>query len=299
MKRTFICLTVAAVVAFAGSAFAGDPTFTYEIPHIPDALVPDVDGVLDDDAWAAYPMEYAIVHPGGDIPLGNGRGIGDVAPDAANYSVTLKWGWNNTTNKLYIAIDEFDDVFYVDTPAEWWTDDVWQIHMDAKLFNGFYQYHGSLPEDEWGSHAQQWEFTQGEHWWGTETNINMEHPKGNQVPTQEPWCKVAFPTPPASGSQNVNLIYEIYITTWEFIHQTDNTQSIPWDMEPGDVMGMLLSRYEDDEGGATLNVEWQTGGAYNTQDSSTFNEIVLLGPDDVEWPTAVESTSWAEIKAKQ
>ena len=298
MKRTMLCLAVAVALAIVGSAWAGDPTYTYEIPHIPDELVPNVDGNLSDACWANYPMEYAIVHPGGDIPMTNGRGIGADVPDASDYSLTLKWGWNNTTNKLYIAIDEFDDVYYVDTPAEWWTDDVWQIHMDAKLWNGWYQYTDDPPESEWGAHAQQWEFTQGEHWWGTETNINLENPKGNQVPTQEPWAKVAFPPPPQNGDQNVNLIYELYITTWEYIDATNNDNSIPWDMEPGNVMGMLLSRYEDDEGGATLNVEWQTGGAYQTSNSSTFNEIILLGPEDADWPTAVESVTWARIKSQ-
>ena len=294
-----LCLAIAAAVGIAGSAFAGDPTYTYEVPHIPDELVPDVDGDLSDACWAGYPMEFAIVHPGGDIPLTNGRGIGADVPDASDYSVTMKLGWNNTTNKLYVAIDEFDDVYFVDTPAEWWTDDVWQVHMDAKLWNGPIQYNSELPEDEWGSHGQQWEWTQGEHWWGTDTNINLENPKGNQVPTQEPWALVAFPTPPPeNGATNVSLVYEMYLTTWEYIHATDNTQSIPWDMEEGDTMGMLFSRYEDDEGGSTLNVEWQTGGAYQTSDSSTYNHIVLLGPADAEWATAVEPSTWAEIKSQ-
>ena len=297
MKRI---LSMLAVVTVVGAAWAGDPEFTYEIPHIPDELVPDVDGDLNDSVWANYPMEYAIVHPGGDISLANGRGIGSVAPDASNYSVTIKWGWNDTTNKLYFAIDEFDDVYYVDTPAEWWTDDVWQIYTDAKLWNDWYQYNGAIAEEEWGSHAQQWEFTQGEHWWGTETNINLENPKTNQVPTQEPWAKVAFTNPPSNGDQNVNLKYEIYLTVWEFIDPSDNANSIPWDMEEGQTMGLLLSRYEDDEGGATLNVEWQTGGAYEVQNSSTFSEVFLLEPGAAEWPkapTAVESSTWGWVKS--
>ncbi len=301
MKRIALIAALAAVVAMVGSSWGGDPTYTYEIPHIPDSMVPEVDGDLSDPAWTNYPMEYAIVHPGGDIPLTNGRGIGADVPDAADYSATIKWGWNDGTNKLYIAIDEFDDIFYVDTPAEWWNDDVWQIHMDGKLWNGPYEYTNQLPEEEWGAHAQQWEFTQGEHWWGAANNINLETPKGNQEPAMEPWAKVAFGnTPPQNGDTNVNLIYELYITTWEYIDSTDNSKSVPWDMEGGNVMGLLLSRYEDDEGGATLNVEWQTGGAYQTTDSSTFNEVVLLSPGEVEWPdsgTAVESSTWARIKA--
>ena len=62
MKRI---LSMLAVVAVVGAAWAGDPEFTYEIPHIPDELVPDVDGDLNDPVWANYPMEFAIVHPGG------------------------------------------------------------------------------------------------------------------------------------------------------------------------------------------------------------------------------------------
>lgn len=298
MKRTMFCVAMVALIAPVGIAWAGDPAFTYEIPHIPDELLPEVDGALDDAVWAAFPMEFAWVHPGGDLPLSDGRGIGNVTPDASNFSATVKAGWNNTTNKFYMAIVEFDDVWYGDSGGGWWFDDAWHMFTDGAVINDWFQYSDQLPEDEWGARAQHWEWFVGEHWWGRDSNMNIEQPKTNVAPSEEPFAKVEFGGPaPANGDQNVTIETEMYFSFWEYVHPTDNSESITWDLEAGQTVGWQFMRYEDDEGGDVLNAEWQTGGSYVNFNSATFAEAFLLGPEDVEWPTAVESSTWARIKA--
>jgi hypothetical protein len=266
------------------------------MPHIPDDMIPVVDGVLDDAIWMNFPMEYAIVHPGGDYELNSLR-VGQVPADASDFSATILVGWNEGTNLVYIAIDAYDDWYHCDTPSAWWSDDMWEIYMDAKLWNGKYQYSADLPNDEWGSHAQQFELYRGEHWWGpTEWDVYLENPKENQVPCQEPFFLYKFPTPPETGSADATLIGEMYFCMWEYIHHNDNSQSIVWDLEAGQTVGLGISRYEDDEGGDQLKAEWNTWGAGDCQDSANFSEYYLLGPEDVVI-TAVEPFSWGAIKA--
>ena len=197
-----------------------------------------------------------------------------------------------------MAIVEFDDVWYGDSGGGWWFDDAWHMFTDGAVINDWFQYSDQLPEDEWGARAQHWEWFVGEHWWGRDSNMNIEQPKTNVAPSEEPFAKVEFGGPaPANGDQNVTIETEMYFSFWEYVHPTDNSESITWDLEAGQTVGWQFMRYEDDEGGDVLNAEWQTGGSYVNFNSATFAEAFLLGPEDVEWPTAVESSTWARIKA--
>ena len=114
--------------------------------------------------------------------------------------------WNDGTNKLYIAIDEFDDIFYVDTPAEWWTDDVWQIHMDAKLWNAPYEYTDTLPEEEWGGPTPNSGNSRRVSTGGVRRTTSISKlPRETKHSAMEPWAKVEFgnTTPPQNGDTDV------------------------------------------------------------------------------------------------
>lgn len=298
MKRVTILLVVFGLVCIGSSTWAGRPEYTYEMPHIPDELIPKVDGALGDAIWVNYPMEYAVVHPGGAIELNSLR-IGNLPADASDFSCTIKYGWNETTNRIYIAIEEFDNLFYCEGPvAEWWCDDMWEIYVDAKLWNAYYMYTDQLPLEEWGSHAQQFLLYLGEPLWGARKNLFLAPPHANQATCQEPYFKYV-PNPAApetAGSKNMTLIHEVYFQPWEYIHQTDIAQSTLWDLEAGQTIGLGISRYEDDLGGANLKAEWNTWGGGDCCDSSVFSEFYLLAPGEVPI-TAVESSTWGAIKA--
>ena len=140
-------ISIALCIRAWGSAPAHLPeTQTYYAVQFPDPYLPTVDGDLSE--WDIVPNAYAISNSEA------GRSMIEVLTgsnaDLSDLAVRCIIGWNDSSNRLYFALEVFDDVHQVDRsdPEALWTDDSWEIIVDADHSGGQFAGFSDLNEEE-------------------------------------------------------------------------------------------------------------------------------------------------------
>ena len=135
MKRlaiSFMALALVAVLA-SGSLAHKPEGVEFFAPHIPDALIPDIDGNSADwENW--FPADLAVTH---DMLLSR---AGNDPRDIADVDVSIRVGWNENTQKLYLGLEAFDNFIHRDSEnqVDIYTEDGWTISTDPDHSGGFF-----------------------------------------------------------------------------------------------------------------------------------------------------------------
>ena len=147
-KAVFLAL----VFVFGATAtFAHFPEgVTYFAVQFPDENVPVIDGNLDD--WAPIPEAYRITTEMLYEQLA-GMGAAGTGVDLSDLAVECMVGWNETTNKVYVAVQRYDNVRIVlrpsGDPSLMWNQDNMELMTDvAHTGAQFSGLQGLTPEED-------------------------------------------------------------------------------------------------------------------------------------------------------
>ncbi len=291
MARLILTLALVLVVGFGSNVSAHSPEgwlgFAFQWPA---GLEPTLDGAPPPNEWSVIPEFYwqdTSMMP--DTKEG-------AEMDLSDWSAKAAVSWSEATNRFYLYSEVFDD-FSVKA-------DTWQIVVDADHSGGRFQGIEGLETDEdkerWGgAHGQQYEFfnTIGE---GTTEQF---------VWAKADWLRAeGFTVPEYTFEGDANgagtTFMEIQLTPWDDMNWEGPDASIIHDLVEGDVVGLGYNwmDYEDPE--ASNGEAWEsfwnlTANSQMFWDASAINDFELAPVDDsVNFPTAVEATSWGRIKTR-
>jgi hypothetical protein len=305
MRKTAMVVVALVLAGFVASgAWAHKPVgVEFYAPHIPDALLPDVDGNFAD--WAWYPEDLVITH---DMLLSR---AGNDPRDIADVDVSIKVAWNESTNKLYLALEAFDNFIHRDTEnqTDIYTEDGWTITTDADHSGGFFHASEDLQPAEMSQNGQQW----------------IVHPPGpravmwihdfgenwaEKIETREwdgVWC--SFPpygdyavgppnvVPVKEGDQDVTLYYEIAWTLFDFLDTNGPDKSIEHVFQEDQITHLNIHYQDHDEGGDEWDSQWGLNDeTHATRDGSAAPDWVMV-KIPIEAPTSVEASTWGQIKS--
>ena len=145
MKKFLQCAVVMAVVAFGSTAEAHDPPgVIYELWQWPSTHLPVIDAQFDD--WQAVPEELWLTEQDlnnlhANPESGSGGSSADIEPDPSDLAVRFTFGWNDDTERIYLAYDRFDDFWSMNR------DDV-ELAVDADHSAGNYWQEEGMTDDE-------------------------------------------------------------------------------------------------------------------------------------------------------
>ena len=101
--------------------------------QFPDDAVPEIDGNLSD--WDVVPVNpYTIANEHIYSPVFPPVGRGQLDGSGSDIQIRHLVGWNERFNKLYFMSEIFDNVHNVDRDdlSSFWTDDAWEVEVNAK-----------------------------------------------------------------------------------------------------------------------------------------------------------------------
>ena len=304
MKFGKIILALALTGVLATSAWAHKPEgVEFFAPHIPDALLPDIDG--NDNDWSWYPQDLVITH---DMLLSR---AGNDPRDIADIDVSMRIAWNESTNKLYFALEAFDNFIHRDTEnaQDIYTEDGWTISTDPDHSGGFF-HAGDLEQNVMGTQGQQWVVhppgpaaTMWVYDFGEDFFSKVERRGGYDGMwfSFPPWGDIAVGPPSAvpvsEGDTDVTLFYEFAWTLFDHLDYGGPDSSIEHVLAEEQIIH-LGSHYQDhDEAGDDWDSQWGLNDeTHATRDGSAQPDWVMV-KIDIDVPTAVQTSTWGRIKS--
>lgn len=306
--RKPILLAAAGLFAFNSATIAHDPPdFLAPVWQWPGNAVPVIDADMSE--YDIVPAEYWL-GPSDFIQNFDTEQArtykGEVA-DPSSWDIRYLMSWNDETNRIYFAYEEFDD-FETSTPH-----DNFEFGLDADHSGGSF-WHDAEEEEEnnrnRGRHAQpfHWSFSGGcgtthrgplgwtwlwvtpADWYGTPqyTDHAFEYTEGS---------------PCSLGETRKNV--EWYQVFWDDFNWSDPDAPLH-DFEAGEIIGMhtRLKDFDHNEenddtedvpaGSASRWVFSAVGASFGDADYFADFQLLEVSPD---FPTAVEEDSWGRIKA--
>ena len=150
MKGFLGFLTALGLMAgLSGSARGHLPAgFTYYAVHFPDTYLPLLDGDLSD--WDIVPDMYMVYTEDMYGMLACASHGGGPCLNPSDLALRSCCGWNDSTNRLYFMAEVYDDIHQTDRadPQCNWTDDCWEIMIDANHSGGRHAWFSDLTEEE-------------------------------------------------------------------------------------------------------------------------------------------------------
>jgi len=303
-KISILAMAVMLAVGFVAMAAAheSDPPGTqYFLFQFEDESVPTADGDLSD--WSFVPDFYWITAEKWNAAQRADAG-GDFDPteaDLATFSPNAVYGWNESLNRAYVAIEVDDDEHEIDreSPRSIWNDDGLEVRWMAK--------HG--PKEEYGGYGEVG--LDGNHVVfqgfafppGVEESFFVGFPEFDwNLPGASPYLDVGWSfegTRLGSGASTYR--YEVSTEIiWTIQETYEDSEFL--DLEEGEIIHAAIHMGDADGGwhgdpdlGGTF-VFWTTNvdPGNNPEQDFIFAEI----DDSVDQSvTAVEDASWGLIKA--
>jgi hypothetical protein len=291
MRRTVL---IAAIIAVASAAVAQAPVnrnangvgyYLLEVPN-PAAMV--IDG--SDDDWGWFDPMFVITmdqfKSEQDAPL----------PDPADMEITLKMAWSpEPENMWYFFAKVHDDTLDIESTevGNPWSDDCINFGLDPtdagkaggrEYYQPYVVKHTAfltIPEimipSRWDGDPAPWrDFARAPY---AEAAVATDPPEAAQFPI---W----------TSDTGGDMFYEFRMGMWDWRSPEGPSTSIRTILTAGMFMPLLVN-FEDGDGGwrsdITLRSAEATAAGY-------FAGTTLLGLEDYDSPTAVESTTWGRIK---
>jgi hypothetical protein len=275
-------------------------------PHIPDQILAgmDIDGNFAD--WSWYPQDLVLTS---DIMVSR---AGNDPRDIADIDLSFRIAWNESTNKIYLALEAFDDFIHRDTESNNnpWTEDGWTISTDADHSGGFFD-GGDLDINDMGSQGQQWLVhppgPATEMWvvlFGENYLENIENRGGVRAHWfgHPPWGEIVVGPPEVlpvkEGDTDVTLFYEFAWTLFDFLDYGGPDSSVEHILEEDQIIHLGIHYQDHDENGDDWDSQWGLNDESDaTRDGSALPDWVMVKVPDLESLTAVEGSTWGQIKS--
>ena len=307
MRKILIC--AAALMPAAGLVAPADahdpPGVIFELWQWPSSHLPVLDADLSE--WDVVPEELWITEQdlnnlwleGSDS--GSGGNSQEADPDPSDLALRFTFGWNDDTERIYLAYDRFDD---------YWShqrDDI-EITVDADHSGGIYWSLEGQSDEE--AQRQRNRHAQISHFFfnGREDDIGVPGWNWHWM-TQADWYR----EPPYSDGayqwsnpelgQEYTWQIELWHVWWDDFNWADPEGSIIHDFQEGEIIG-LAARNKDGDVGLCCGEEtgeefsdWALNFHESSENADFLPDWVLLEVQEDLLPTAVEEDSWGYIKS--
>ena len=296
--RKVLVLTLALMLVAVGNVLAQEPA---EVPlffavGLPDGFAPNIDGDNADWSWVDRSFEVTIEDMN---PLTGG------ADDADDLFIDLVLGWSPSTNTINAMVHVHDDALIVDkNPACTFQDDNCEVHFDPDNGGGGPY---SAPNDQDLQPAYQMclsfseQFPRVQMYNGALANFEQD--------ALDFWWTHSGDFVQAghvnTGEEYYYEFSAILLDPMSIGGGPDN--STEWTLTAESTIGMSISIDDADPGinangesGEDTNFYWQAQFSMAEQfmNSGGMPDIFLTPIDPAsEPPTAVEGTSWGQLKA--
>lgn len=262
-------------------AHQGQMKFMFQFP---DGLTPELDGDMSD--WSFVGDVYKIQGENMFNQFG--------APmDLADFNASLIWAYNTTENKAYFGAWISDDA--INDTEKWSTTTDWD-HTGGK-FRGFEQ--GDEFETRWASaQAQRYDlagpiFSSS----GYYTRIIDGSKAWAGQPPFLDWGG-SFLRGDVNTFEPAEMFTEIALTPFDDIHPDGADASVEHQFVEGQIVGLEVNWGDKDaDPGSYDDAYWSGfGGVGASRDADQFGDY-LLAPVEADLPTAVETSTWGQIKS--
>ena len=300
-----------ALVGTAGAQFWDPPAvadrngsqgFDFYMLEVPDANSMMMDGSSDDWGWCE--PEFTLTHD-------EWRDEGDrPAPDRADLNVTTFMGWKGgDVNRWYVFLEATDDVLaHAGTAIARWDGDMLQVGLDP-------QDHGRERSPASG-YTMEWLMAPGD--LSPPPNVAFRYTEQEAWAEygEAPWVDFAVPVDPQEAwaadlwTDGGTTVYEFSIKVLAFQEDGGPSVSEEWQLDAvagEDGSGLPFAMwYEDGEGPDSSfspnddgtpggRNDWTTRGP-EASARQYFSIAKLLRLGEFDSPTAVESSTWGQIK---
>ncbi len=290
MKPVTVAI-LACTILLAGDALGHMPTgdMVWAV-HLEDGQTPIIDGELDDWEGIAPVLRMSDF---GDL-------VADAEPDAADFDVRVRIGWNDNENRLYLAVEVVDDIHQIDRPegsatTRIFQDDDLEVFVDADHSGGQYADFSDLDPDEQlarnGTEANHFVLA-GPHEDGDDF-VNFSA-AGWYALRDGPYTQADIRFDGTPGGAGVTR-YEMSLVPFNRVNVTADFLSNRHDLRSGEVVGLNLELSDFDNHSELYDAKWSLSGGFNAfRLSERFTDLRLEPPATA---TAVQDVSWGRIKA--
>ena len=259
----FLCAIGMSLLCLSGVVHGADKV--YEAIEV--GTPPVLDGILDEPVWR---------HADTDTLAFRWDGTVSESPTAEDLSVTFQAVWNDSTNRLYVAVRVQDDVIadhFDDPVTSYWAEDGVEVFLDPDRSGGDHQYnyyafayHVSLFGDAIDL--------------GTDGNpVNLkDHVRLGLSEDSKTW-EIAF------------VLYEVYS------HDGNSENDAVMDIEVGDEIGFSIAYNDNDgtPGDREAMVGWVPDGGDSWITADRFGTLRFVAARTTE----VIRRSWGEVKSNE
>ena len=259
----FLCTIGMSLLCLSSVGYGADRV--YEAIAAGTPLV--MDGVLDEPIWR---------HADTDTLAFRWDGTVSESPTAEDLSVTFQAIWNDSTNRLYVAVRVQDDVIadhMSDPAASYWAEDGVEVFLDPDRSGGDHQYnygafayHVSLFGDAIDQSTD-----------GKAVNLK-DHVQLGLSEDQKTW-EIAF------------VLYDVYS------HDGNSENDTVMDIEVGDEIGFSIA-YNDNDGALGVResmVGWVPDGGDSWINADRFGTLRFVAAPTTE----VNRGSWGKVKSNE
>lgn len=301
MRRTIVAtLGVGLIFGFSqmASAHLGQDIDLFELatedlPDLHDGSIEDWEDVLGDNFLTIDDFES----------LDDG-GHGGAPKDPADMDYKVYLAWNSREQRVYVGVERTDDIYLnsvnPDDPFDAWQWDGVEVYLDGDHSGGQYNLFSADDVDDpafsQARQAQQWLILPTSE--GDRTTGLFSFNGSQEWATWPPWTDSGGAE---FGSEPTRTVTEAALTAWDALDAEGPSTSDRSLLEAGNVIGFSLTINDFDEAPgqyhATHTFTYVGDGYYQAGSLADATLVPCTGGDCGDVPTAVESNSWARIKA--
>ena len=279
MRRCAMCgMLVAIWMGMYGATWAHLPEdLTFFAVQLPDTYIPILDG--DVSEWDIVPDAYAIEND--DMSRSMIEALIGADADLSDLAIRCIIGWNDSTNRLYFMIEVFDDVHQADRsdPEALWTDDSWEIILDADHSGGQFAGFSGLSEEETkrrtGAQATRYRLAEPPVQGVYVTTGNAS------TWTSEPgdWFEIGWDFVGEEFGEST-YYYEFFIHPFDDLNWEGWDQSRRHDLREGEIVGIELGFRDFDDASGQPETYWNLTGVDSIYVYADRLADVFLAPMD-------------------
>jgi len=300
MKKSLVLMLAGLfVVAYSGIAVAHIGTVIYPIYELATADLPDLhDGTLQDweDVLPGASLDQNSFAP---LNVGDGAGI-----NPADLAYRVFFAWNAADQRIYMAIERVDDV-YINTYAGGDLVNLWQFDSIEFMTDGDHSggaYNGFSTDEYSAEEIKVLTNYQAQQY------VAIAEAPDNRLLGYQGAGQGWVPLPPwadaggfAFGESPNTSVIEMAVTAWDQLNWQGPEQSKASVLFADKIIGFQISVPDFDTAAGAYHGFHTLSGQPNTwrlAENFVDGQLVpCTGGDCGAGPTAVQSDSWARVKA--
>ena len=298
-ERLGFLMALVLIVSLSGDVEGHLPAdVMYFAVQFPDTYLPTLDGDLSE--WDVVPSAYMIYTEDMYEQLA-GLGKDGVGVDLADLAIRSCCGWNDSMNRLYFMAEVSDDIHQTDRtdPRCNWTDDCWEIVIDANHNGGRHAWFGDLVEP-----PKEWRHAEGTLYIIAEPPVQgVDFTSGNLgawVSERGEFFDAGWDFAGDEFGEST-YCYELFIYPFDNLDYRGPDASKHHDLTAGEILGIGLAFADFDALSDDYDAYWTVSGGDATCGLSEALADFRLQPVEPRLfrPLAVEEITWGRIKTER